>query len=144
MGRVLIRVVAVVAILVIGGFALVGVYNAGVTAGLAQAGTGVSPYIGVPYGPGYGFGFGFGGIFGFLGLLLFLFLLFGLLRAAFGGRRGPGTWGGQSWSSGRGWSSGSSRDRWERGVPPPVEEWHRRLHEERDRPSGTASEAPQQ
>ena len=138
MGRVLARVLAVVLVLVLGGAMLAGVYNAGVSAGLAQAGGAVTPYIGVPY--GYGFGFGF---FGLFGGLLFLFLIFGLLRFAFGGPRrgwgggpgGPGGWGGHG--HGR-WGG------WEGRVPPPVEEWHRRLHgdaertETPDRPATTS------
>jgi hypothetical protein len=69
-----------------------------------------------PWGP-YGGGFGFGFIFI---KLLFAFLVFGLifgvLRAAFGGPRWSGPWGGERWASGR-------------GPRATFEEWHRRAHE---------------
>jgi hypothetical protein len=90
------------------------VYNAGVTAGLAeaaqQAAASGDPVV---VNPGYGYGYGpywhgpFGGGFGFFGiffLILGFFLVFGLARAAFGwgrwngprGPGGPGGWGGRS------------------------------------------------
>ena len=95
-------------LLLVGLLAVVGVniYNAGVSAGIDSnighaiasgapipAGYYPGPYIGHPW--GYGFGFG-----GFLVGIFFLFLFFGLVRAAFGfGRfshRGEGykSWGG--------------------------------------------------
>jgi len=99
----------------------IGVYNAGVTAGLSEAAQQAaaagetvpvdpfgyaygSPYVG---GPG---GWGFGPFFGILFFIFAIFLIMGLVRAAFGGRRGgpgPGGWG----------------DR--RGR---IEEWHREMH----------------
>jgi hypothetical protein len=111
-----------------------GVYNAGVTAGLAEAAqqaaasgdpVQVNPYAygwGGPYAHGpFGWGLGF---FGFLFVIFMVFLVFGLARAAFGGghRGGPGP---------GGW--GDRRDR--------IEEWHRELHrrdpgESEQRPAG--------
>jgi hypothetical protein len=85
------------ALLLVGGAAAIGIsaYNAGVTAGLVEAGQvvvapgqAVGPYVG-----GYGWGHGGFGFFGFLGFLLFIFLLFALIRAAFWGGRGRGGWG---------------------------------------------------
>jgi hypothetical protein len=96
------------------------VYNAGVSAGFAEAAVqaaasgdpvAVPPYWGYGYGQyahgPWGFGF-FGILFG----IFLLFLVIGLLRVAFGGGRrhgghGPGGWGG----------------RWER-----MDEMHRELH----------------
>jgi hypothetical protein len=112
-----------VAIVVIAGLVLVGVYayNAGVTAGLAEGGRVLGPgdRVASPYiYPGFGFGFGF---FGFFGALLFFLLIFGLLRAVFwGGHRGP-------WQGGGRWRDGSGP--WAAGAPPMFEEWHRRMHE---------------
>jgi hypothetical protein len=109
------------------------VYNAGVTAGLAEAAqqaAAAGDSVPVPYGYGYGpywhgpFGSGFG-FFGIFFLILGLFLVAGLARAAFGwgrwnGPRGPG--------GSRGWGDRSAR----------VEEWHRELHR-RDAGEGQAS-----
>lgn len=103
-------------------------YNAGVTAGLAEAAqqtaTSGEPAA-APHAWGWGgpywhgpFGFGFG-IFGLLFWILGIFLVVGLIRAAFGwGRwRGPGG-PGPGPGSGPGW--GDRHDR--------AEEWHRALH----------------
>jgi hypothetical protein len=117
------------AIVVIVGLLLVGVtaYNAGVSAGLAEAGRVLGPGDRVAYPyiyPGFGFGF-----FGFFGALLFFLLIFGLLRAVFwGGRRG-------SWQGGGRWREGHGS--WAAGAPM-FEEWHRRMHEGRD--TGQASD----
>jgi hypothetical protein len=122
LGRVFAAVLAVAIAVGIG----VAIYNAGVSAGFAEAarqaaaagdpipvpgwwGLGwLGPYGNGPFGPGIGF---FGVIFWILGV----FLVIGLLRAAFGwGRwRGPGPGSGR-----RGWGDRSER----------VEEWHRELH----------------
>jgi hypothetical protein len=122
-GRTILRAIAVLALVSLGIAVGVGVYNAGVTAGFAEAarqaatsGGTVPTYpwaYGAPYvhGP-FGYGFGFGGIlFGLLAVLLVI----GLVRAAFGGRRwgGPGP---------RGW--GERHDR--------IEAWHRELHRRDD------------
>ena len=102
------------------------VYNAGVTAGLAEAaqqaaasgdpvvvnpayGYGYGPYWHGPFGPGFGF-------FGIFFLIIGFFLVLGLARAAFGwgrwnGPRGPGSGSG-------GWGGRSER----------IEELHRELH----------------
>ena len=79
-----------------------GVYNAGVTAGLAEAAQSVAssgdPVV-APYWYGYGGPYWHGpGFFGIFFWILGIFLVFGLLRVAFGwgrgGGRGPGGWGG--------------------------------------------------
>lgn len=114
-----------------------GVYNAGLSAGLAEniqalpSGEAV-PYA--PYGPyGYGYGWGWGGGwhgpgFGFFGIIFWIlgfFLIFALLRAAFG----RGRWGGRGgWGNAPG---GQGRDR--------IEALHRELHERQDSPSAQQS-----
>jgi hypothetical protein len=124
----------VLAVLVLVGLAIgigTAIYNAGVTAGLADAANqAVASGDAVPLDPrayGYGapylhgpFGFGFG-FFWILFWILGIFLIIGLVRAAFGGG-----WGGPGR---RGW--GDRRDR--------VEAWHRELHEQerRDGPPGS-------
>lgn len=109
------------AIVLIVGAVGVGVYayNAGVAQGMVDSGkvTAPVPYAYPFYGPFFFHPFGWG--FGFLGCLfplLFFFLFFGLLRGIFWG----GRWG---WRHHRHW------DRDEHGVPPMVEEWHRKMHE---------------
>ncbi len=119
-------------------------YNAGVTQGLAQTGTvavaPIGPVAVAPYaGWGWGFGPGFG-FFGFLGGLLFLFLLFGLIRAAFGPRRG---WGGHrhGWGPGGysgGWTDETGRT-WEDRAREVHDGWHR-AHP--DAPTGTGPSGP--
>jgi len=102
-------------------------YHLGMAQGFAQGGTlpapgpGAGPYPAYPY-PMYPYGFpfhgpfGFGfGFFGLVWMILFVFLVLGLVRGMFWRRHG---WGGHAW--------GGS---WERGVPPWIEEWHRRTHE---------------
>ena len=98
--------------LVIFGVGLIG-YQIGVTQAITAA-PGAAPAV-APVAYGYypwGYGFGF---FGFLWMILFIFLVLGLVRGMFWRRHG---WGGHAW--------GGS---WERGVPPWIEEWHRRTHE---------------
>ena len=92
----------------------VGIYQAGVTQGVIDAGrfpagaaVPVSGYDG--YHGGVGFGF-----LGLLFPLFFLFLIFGVLRAIFGHRRG--------WGHGYGYGRGWDREQY-------VAEMHRRLHE---------------
>ena len=98
----------------------VSIYNAGVSAGLAQSGV-VAGGVVAPYVYGWGFGPGFG--FGFLGLLfpiLFLFVIFGLIRAAmFGGHRG---WG-------HGWQQGPGPAGWRSDRERYLADLHRRMHE---------------
>jgi hypothetical protein len=102
----------------------IGVYNAGVSAGIASdVGHAIAsgapipagyygPYVGQPWNHGFGFG-------GFLIGIFFLFLFFGLLRAVFGGFGGHrGDWG----------SSNRSR-------------WHDRMGSWHDEQHGKAPEA---
>ena len=72
-----------------------GVYNAGVTAGLAEAAQSVAssgePVVAAPYWYGYGGPYWHGpGFFGIFFWILGIFLVFGLLRVAFGWGRGGG------------------------------------------------------
>jgi hypothetical protein len=97
-------------------------YNVGVTQGMVASGKVIAPTTDVApvpyYRPSFYRPFGFG--FGFLGCLFplfFLFLLFGVLRAFMW----RGRWG---WRHHRHWESG------EHGIPPMVEEWHRKMHEQ--------------
>jgi hypothetical protein len=97
-GRTILNIVlGALIVLVLAGIGI-GIYNAGVSQGIAQAATlPEGTTIVAPVGYGYGYGHpGFFG-FGFLWILFpifFLFLLFGLARAAFGGgRRWGGGWG---------------------------------------------------
>jgi hypothetical protein len=115
-----------------------GVYNAGVSQGLAQNVTAVAsgaPAAAYGYyypgfvGPHWGWGFGFFGIFFWI---LGIFLIFGLLRAAFGWGRGGrhyGRWGGYGpgpWNR-----PGTGDPRREM-----LDEWHRDAHGEADAGSG--------
>ena len=122
--RVFATVVLIALLVVIG----IGVYNAGVSAGLAETGAAVAsgapvvyygPHIGHPYGWGGGFG-----LFGLLFGILVLFLIFGLIRAAFGFGRWGG--GGRDWGNHHG-PSGRSRY---------FDEWHKRAHEQPDETKG--------
>jgi hypothetical protein len=133
-GRTIARIA--LAILLVAGAVTLGVtaYNAGVTTGLADSGRVVVGAGGAVVAPGYiGYGYGWGhgfGFFGFFGGLLFLLLLFGLIRAAFGPRRGfrdgpgwyPGGWrdeGGRTWDGGRTWEERAreAHDAWHRSHP---------------------------
>ncbi|HJT64325.1 MAG TPA: hypothetical protein VJ839_06110 [Candidatus Limnocylindria bacterium] len=106
----------------------VGIYNAGVSAGLGTD-AGLPPYVGQPWDMGW-----VGGIFGFIFGLFFLFLFFGLIfglfRAAFGWGHGGRHHG---WRDYRGYRYGG-RDHHGRKRDY-FEEWHRELH-------GQASDAP--
>jgi len=120
-GRIVLAVL--LAIVLIVGAAGLGVYayNVGLAQGMADTGRPAAPATGVAPYPYYGafFFHPFGWGFGFLGCLfplLFFFLIFGLLRAVIWGPR----WG---WHHHRHWERG------EHGVPPMVEEWHRKMHE---------------
>lgn len=110
--RILAIVLALVAVAAAVGIGMQ-LYQAGVARGLAESGQITPRPESVPpyryYGP-YGyhpFGFGF---FGFLFPLLFFFLIFSLFKGLF--------W--RPW----GWSGS-----WKYGVPPAMEEWHRKAHE---------------
>jgi hypothetical protein len=120
-GRLIAGLVLIAVLVFIG----VGVYNAGVTAGLAETGSAVAsgapvvyypgPYVGHPWGWGGGFGF-----FGIFFWILGIFLIFGLIRAAFGfGRWGRGgrDWGNHHGPGGYG------------GPRQHLEDWHRQAHE---------------
>ena len=112
-------------------------YDAGLTSGLAQGGQVVVPPGAYPVAPyaGYGWGFGHGfGFFGFFGFLLFLFLVFGLIRAAFGGRRGWGP-GGHGHDRGE-WRRGDWRGSpWESRAREVHDEWHRGQTDGGDKPA---------
>jgi hypothetical protein len=108
--------IAALVLVILAGVAIgVGAYHAGVTHGLAEAATGGQ--IVRVVGPGYGYGYGFFP-FGIFLFPLFFFLVFGLMRAAFWGRR----WGGHDHPhKGHGpWGEGQNR----------FEEMHKRLHEQ--------------
>ena len=101
----------------------IGAYNAGVAQGIAESGRAIAaappagtPYVYVwPYRWGFGFGF-----FPFILLLLFFFLIRGLL------------WRGPRWY-GAGWYGPGVRGGGGCGygpVPPGLDEWHRRAHEQ--------------
>ena len=109
----------------------VGVYNAGVSQGIAQQGAAVASGAPVvvypgPYAGHWGWGFGFFGIFF---LILGIFLIFALIRGAFGFGRGRGYrgWGGHYGSYGR---YGNPRDH--------LEDWHRQAHESGSGSSGSS------
>ena len=134
-GQSFFRTVATVVLLVVLAAIGVGLYNAGVSAGVGQQlqqvvqdgqVVTVAPY---GYGPHYGgWGFGFG-IFGIIFTILGIFLIIGLIRAAFGwGRGGPGGWSKGGHWYGRG-AYGSDR----------VADWHRELHRREE--SGEAGPA---
>jgi hypothetical protein len=122
-----------IVVLVLAGVGI-GIYNAGVSQGIAQAAT-------LPEGTtvvapvGYGYGWGHAGFFG-LGFLWILFpiffflLLFGLARAAFGGRR----WGGPGWGPRGGYGPNGWHEERERRMA----EYHQRLHDEQARGAGDA------
>jgi hypothetical protein len=122
----------IVVIAIVAGIGI-GVYNAGVSEGVAEAarvaqvaGDGAAvvypPYVGGPYGYGHGWGGGGFGFFGILFGILFFFLIIGMIRAVFGW----GRWGGGGRGPG-GWESRNER----------VAEMHRELHR-KDEPSGSA------
>jgi len=115
------RVVLIILLVVALGAAVTGIasnaYQAGLMRGQTQS-QAAPPQTGPPpypspyyYGPYWHPPFGFG-FFGFLLPLLFIFFIFALLKGAFWGGRGH-------------WHSGP----WKTGVPPALEEWHRRAHE---------------
>jgi hypothetical protein len=125
----------------------VGIYQAGVTQGIVDAGR--IPAEGVVPVAGYGYGYGFHGFgFGFLGLLfplLFLFLIFGLVRAAFGRGRGwGGGWGGR-YGYGPGWGKGfgpgaGGPEAWREERERQISDLHRRLHDEEAKGTGSSDQ----
>jgi hypothetical protein len=101
----------------------IGIYNAGVSAGLGSD-AGLPPYVGQPWDMGW-----IGGILAFIFGVFFLFLIvgliFGLFRAAFGwGHHGRGNGWGEYRYKYR--AHGGHHDR-ERDY---FEAWHRELHGE--------------
>ncbi len=124
--RILFAVILVAALVGIGAF----IYNAGVSQGLATGrsmsapeGDGlVQPYFYPPYYRPWGFGF-----FGLILPLLVVFLIFMLVRGLFF----------RSWRHHGPWKGYESREHWKKGVPPMVEEWHRKMHAEPDEQTPT-------
>jgi hypothetical protein len=107
----------------------VGAYDAGVSAGLQQAGQGAQVVRVV--GPGYGPGFGF---FPF-GLILFPLFVIGIALLV-RGALWRGRWGGPGYGPG-----GSGRPGpWGPGGPQRFEEWHRRQHEQATGQAGGGGE----
>jgi len=122
------RVMAVVLVVAVAAGIGAGVYNAGVTAGLAEAAqsaVGSGEPVLVPYGYGYGPYWHGPGFFGIFFWILGFFLVFALLRAAFGWGRGSGPRGRGGW--------GGRREMFE--------EMHRDLHR-RDGPDGERAASP--
>ncbi len=121
----LIGALLLVGLVVAGGYMA---YQAGVAQGIAQA-----PEIAEAvqeaqpgpsiYGPGYGYPYRFGyphyfnPFGGICFSIFFLFLFFGLLRFVFFPWR-------------RGWGHHGHWGKWEGGVPPMFDEWHKRAHGE--------------
>lgn len=137
-----IRIVAALALVALVAIVGINVYNAGVSAGLAEAARAaaaagesapvvIPPYVGGGYG-GYGPGWGIGfGIFGLIFWVLGIFLVIGLVRAAFGW----GRWGGPRRGPGERWGPGGyGRDERRQRL----EELHRELHRG-DQEAGTGA-----
>ena len=121
-----------IVVLVLAGIGI-GIYNAGVSQGIAQAAT-LPEGTTVVAPAAYGYGCGHPGFFGFgflwiLFPIFFFLLLFGLARAAFGGRR----WGGPGWGPG-----GYGPNGWHEERERRMAEYHQRLHDERARDPGDA------
>jgi hypothetical protein len=126
-------------VLVLAGIGI-GIYNAGVSQGIAQAATlpeGTTVVAPVGYGYGYGHPGFFG--FGFLWILFpifFFLLLFGLARAAFGGGR---RWGGSGWGPG-----GYGPNGWHEERERRMAEYHQRLHDQQGGGDAGRSSPPNQ
>lgn len=132
----LIGVLLLIGLVAAGGFMA---YKAGMAQGTLQApevaaaienaaeeGQSVPPMAGYGYGYPHGYGFGYHHHFGFFPggfcfSILFIFLFFGFLRMIFfrGWRHGWGHHGHGPWG------------KWEGGVPPMFDEWHKRAHGEK-------------
>ena len=141
-GGTIVRVIAALLLVAVVVGIGVGVYNAGVSAGLTEAAQGVIAQQPIASGdptpvvPVYGYGYGpylhgpFGWGWGFFGIFFWIFgffLLFALLRAVFGW----GRWGGGSHGRG-GWGDGGSR----------AEDWHRELHRRSGEVGGEGDQRP--
>jgi hypothetical protein len=108
-----------------------GIYQAGISQGIVDAGR-------VPAGgivPVAGYGWGFHGFLGLLFPILFLFLIFGLLRAAFSRGRGWGPRRHGYYGHGQGWGRSMSSefdgpDGWRAERERRIAELHQRLHDE--------------
>jgi hypothetical protein len=111
--------VGIIVTLVIAAFVGVGAYQLGVAEGLASSGTAAAPVV-------YHYPYFFGG-FGFLFPLLFILLLFVLVRGAFWGG-----WGRRYGGPGPYWADPRTR----------LEEWHKEMHGERPKDTGTTSPPP--
>ncbi len=124
---------AILVIVLLGALVALGayVYNLGIaqgaaaslTEGTTEGQTLPAPYFYAPYYRPWGWGFGF---FGLCFPFLAIFLIFAALRGLFF-RRG---WRGYG-PHGRGWygkGPGGRGPGWEGGIPPRVEEWHRKMH----------------
>ncbi len=124
---------AILVIVLLGALVALGayVYNLGIaqgaaaslTEGATEGQTLPAPYFYAPYYRPWGGGFGF---FGLCFPFLAIFLIFAALRGLFF-RRGWRSYG----PHGRGWYGNGPGGRgpgWEGGIPPRVEEWHRKMH----------------
>jgi hypothetical protein len=130
--RVLLAVILVAALVGLGVWA----YNAGVAQGMLASGNvvlqggdatpsnGAAPYTFYPYFY-HPWGFGFWPFGLCFGLFFFLFILFAIRGLFFRGyhRRGWHGYGPGRWGNGPG-------QQWKENVPPFVEEWHRKMHEQ--------------
>jgi hypothetical protein len=122
--KVILVFVLLVAIASLGIFA----YRAGLSQGMAQSAllnTGAAPAPAYPY---YGmyYGFPFFGMLSCLVPLFLLFVAFVALRGLFW--QGRGGWGRMHHGPWGHYPMGGRPD-WKEGVPPMVEEWHRKMHE---------------
>ena len=127
-GNIFLRILSAIILVAVVVAAGVFVYNAGVAQGLATGSQALAPngqgtpgpyYYYAPFYRPWGFG-----PFGWIFPLLFLFLIFLAIRGLFfrGWRRhGP-------------WMGYGRYDYGRRDVPPMVEEWHRKMHEEQAYP----------
>jgi hypothetical protein len=115
-----------------------GIYQAGVSQGIIDAGR-------FPAGttvPVANDGWGFHGFLGLLFPLLFLLLIFGLVRAAFSRGRGWRHGGGYGYGWGHGYGPGSEGpDSWREERERRMSELHRRLHEAEGGPGSTGRDA---
>jgi len=106
-------------LLVVAGIVGVGAYaySIGIAQGMAESGKLVAPATGVVPVPYYGWSHPFGLVYGLVSCLVplfIIFVLFSVMRNVFC----RVLWG------------GVHHRKWEGGVPPKVEEWHRKMHEQ--------------
>ena len=122
-----------------------GIYQAGVTQGVIDAGRFPAGAT-VPI-AGYGYGWHGPDVFGLLFGLFFLFILFGIIRAAFFGGRGGRGWGHHGYGYGRGpwgrdFGPGEGPEAWRSERDSRIADWHRRLHEQDAGGGSGTSSAP--